>query len=404
MIMTRRVNVGGSGRGRLIWAASLLLMAGLAAAGKLPAGESSPDDSAPEVPAEAAAGAPAEVAPEASAEPAPEAPAEVGPEAPERPRQTRADACRVPAPGPEQDPEDEEWIDRFQQGIYTGVCGTANWFDGLFGTPRYDQDSNDTFGRIALFETWDDRDGLDTRLRLRARLALPAMRDRLRLTLGRGDERELVENRPANSENPLPPSFRRVNDDAWLLGLGYSRQEGLENGFDFGVGIRLRFPVDPFVRGTYRHNFIIDESTMLRFRETLFWRDTRGFGATTQLSLDRLLTDALLVRWNNTGTIAEDTEGLDWGSSVTLFQSLGNRRALAYTVLVRGETAADVGLQDYGVDLRYRRRLNRRWLFLELATSLTWPRETLEERRKINPGVGIGVEMYFGPVPDDQLR
>lgn len=344
-------------------------------------------------------------------------PAEVGPATPPRRRRGRADACRAPAPEPPQDiatqddgpgdpadPGDPEWIDRLQLGVYTGVCGAASWFDGLFGNPRYEQDSNETFGRVGLFETWDDRDGLDTRLRLRARLALPAMRDRLRLTLGRGDERELVEERPSNSENPLPPSFRNVNDDAWLLGLGYSKQEGLENGFDFGLGVRLRFPVDPYARGTYRHNFVFDESTMLRFRETLFWRDSRGFGATTQLSLDRLLTPDFLVRWNNSGTVAEDTEGLDWGSSVTLFQSLGNRRALSYTALVRGETAAEVGLQDYGVDLRYRQRLNRRWLFLELATSLTWPRETREERRKINPGIGIGVEMYFGPVPDEQLR
>lgn len=337
-------------------------------------------------------------------------PTDVGPATPPRPRRTRADACRDPSPDPddngegEQDADDEEWLDRFQLGVYTTVCGATNWFDGLFGNPRYEQDSNDTFGRLGLFETWDDRDGLDTRLRLRARLALPAMRDRLRLTLDRGDERELIEQRATSAENPLPPSFRNVSDDAWLLGLGYSKQEGLENGFDFGLGVRLRFPVDPYVRGTYRHNFIFDESTMLRFRETLFWRDSRGFGATTQLSLDRLLTPELLVRWNNTGTIAEDTEGLDWGSSVTLFQSLSNRRALSYTVLVRGETAAEVGLQDYGLDLRYRQRLNRRWLFLELATSLTWPRETLAERRKMNPGIGIGVEMFFGPVPDEQLR
>ena len=381
MITTCRVIVGTSLRCAATTALSLLMVSGLAA--ETPAGSAAPD-------IERAS------------------PSGIGPEAPQQPRRRRADACRVPVPGlddtPAQDPDDDEWIDRFQQGFYTGVCGAATWFDGLFGNPRFEQDSNDTFGRVALFETWDDRDGLDTRLRLRARLALPAMRDRLRLTLGRGDERELVEGRPSNTENPLPPSFRRVNDEAWLLGLGYSRQEGLENGFDFGLGVRLRFPVDPYLRGTYRHNFIFDESTMLRFRETLFWRDTRGFGSTTQLSLDRLLTSELLLRWNNSGTVAEDTEGLDWGSSVTLFQSLGDRRALSYTVLVRGETAADVGLQDYGVDLRYRQRLYRRWLFVEFATSLTWPRETLDERRKINPGIGIGVEMFFGPVPDVQLR
>jgi len=329
-------------------------------------------------------------------EPARDAKEPSGPDTPVRER----------APNPCLDPgsDDDEWIDLLQQGVYFGVCGTAAWFDGLFGNPRYEQDSNETFGRIGLYESWDDRDSFDTRLRLRARLALPAMQNRLRLTLDRGDESEIVEERPSNTENPLPPSFSSVSDDAWLLGLGYSKQEGLENGFDFGVGIRLRFPVDPYVRGSYRHNFIFDSTTMLRFRETLFWRDSRGFGATTQVTLDRLLSDQFLIRQDNVGTIAQDTEGLDWRASLTLFQSLSDRRALSYTALVRGETAAEVGLQDYGAEVRYRQRLHRRWLFIEFATSVTWPRETLEERRRINPGVGVGVEMYFGPVPDRQLR
>jgi hypothetical protein len=43
-------------------------------------------------------------------------------------------------------------------------------------------------------------------------------------------------------------------------------------------------------------------------------------------------------------------------------------------------------------------------LFIEGRTSLTWPQETLDEERKINPGVGLGFEMYFGPMPDSQMR
>ena len=46
----------------------------------------------------------------------------------------------------------------------------------------------------------------------------------------------------------------------------------------------------------------------------------------------------------------------------------------------------------------------RKWLFVELSASVTWPREELTEDREINPGVGLGFEMYFGPVPDSQLR
>ena len=61
-------------------------------------------------------------------------------------------------------------------------------------------------------------------------------------------------------------------------------------------------------------------------------------------------------------------------------------------------------IRNYGVEVRYRQQIFREWLFVEGRTSLTWPRETLDEERKINPGVGLGFEMYFGPMPDNQMR
>ena len=322
-------------------------------------------------------------------------------------------AAGPPAPPPAEAPsgkckkadtEEQEWIDEVQRGVYSGVCGAAAWFDGLFGTPRFDQDSNETYGRIGLYETLDRRDNLDTRLKFRARLALPAFQNRARITLGRGDEQELVEDRPPDSGDPRPAVLDPQTDDAWLLGLGYAKQNDLEKGFDFGIGVRLRFPVDPYVKASYRRNVIFNEKNMLRFRETPFWRDSRGFGETTQIAFDHLLSPRLLLRWNNIGTIAEDTEGLDWGSGVTAYQSFGRRRAISYSVLVSGETGADVPLQNYGVEVRYRRQVWRSWLFVELLGSVTWPRETLDEKREINPGIGAGFEMFFGPTPDSQLR
>lgn len=338
----------------------------------------------------------------AAAEPAPEA----APGSPEA-------EVAVIVPGPELGAEfkcsepgsdDNAWIDKVQRGLYKGVCGTAFWFDGLFGNPRFDQDSDQTFGRLGLFENYDRRDAFDTRIRLRARVQLPAMKERLRLTLGRGEEQAVLEERPADSTSPLPTTFQDVKDDAWLLGLGYSKQSGFEQGFDFGIGIRLNTPVDPYVKGTYRRNFVFNEDTMLRFRETPFWRDSRGFGATTQVALDHLATDTVLLRWNNNATIAEDTDGVEWGTGFTAYQSLKQRRAISYSALLRIETAADVPIQNYGFEARYRQSVFRKWLFMELSTSLTWPREDLTEEREINPGVGLGFEMYFGPVADIDLR
>jgi len=298
-------------------------------------------------------------------------------------------------------------IDRLQRGVYMTVCGTASLFDGLFGTRRFDQDSDETFGRLGLFEEWDRRDDFDTRLRLRARLALPALRNRLKLVVGRGNETQIVEGRGEETNGPetqLPSNFRSVEDDAWLLGLGYSKQRGLRRGFDFGAGVRLSSGLDPYTKGTYRYNLLFGETTMVRLRETVFWRDSRGFGETSEISYDQLLSPRYLFRWSNGATLAEDTEGLDWFSALSLFQSLTERRGLAYTTFLAGETSADVRLQNYGLETRYRQRLARKWLFLELKASLTWPRYELYEEREINPGVGIGFEMYFGPVPELQMR
>ena len=165
--------------------------------------------------------------------------------------------------------EGTAFIDKMQRGVYLSVCGTALWFDGLFGTRRFDQDSDATFGRIGLYELWDDRDGFDTRLRLRARLALPddggapaaVLRPRGREGGRRGH--------PARSRAaPCRAVSSEVEDDAWLLGLGYSKQNGLTNGFDFGVGIRISTPVDPYTKGSYRRTFIFSDATALRARQT----------------------------------------------------------------------------------------------------------------------------------------
>lgn len=296
------------------------------------------------------------------------------------------------------------WIDKVQTGLYDRVCGAALWFDGLFGNPRYDQDSNATYGRLGLFENYDHRDGFETKVRLRARVALPALKDRVRLTLNRDDEKDAIDEAPGNTENPIPQSFRSVDDEAWLLGLGYSKRSGLESGFDFGVGVRLRSPLDPYVKASYQHNIVFNQKTALRMRETPFWRDSRGLGATTQVSLDYLFRENMLFRWNNVGTVAEDTEGLEWGTTVTVYEDLHRRSALSYSALLRGETGAEVPIRNYGIETRYRRQVFRRWLFLDLSASVTWPREVPEERRKTNPGVGVGFEMYFGPVPELEMR
>lgn len=356
-----------------------------------------PDADSP-APAAVEADAPAPVAdaPSTAADSGPPVP--VSP-APEGAASSEDNPCREPEPTAKR-----ALVDKMQSGVFRSVCGTARWFDGLFGTRRFDQDSDETFGRLGLYEIWDERDGFDTRVRMRVRLALPTMERRMRLFFGRADEREVIEDSQPGAGGSVPSSFQRVEDESWLLGLGYSKQGKLENGFDFGAGIRIRTPVDPFTKGSYRHNFVFSDDTALRARQTVFWRDSRGFGETTEIDVDHLLTPNVLIRWDNSATLAEDVRRLEFSSALITFQSLGNRRAISYTAFISGIANTDVPVRNYGAEVRFRRQFMREWLFLEARTSVTWPRDTLAEEREINPGLGLGFEMYFGPVPDEQLR
>ncbi len=297
------------------------------------------------------------------------------------------------------------WLDRTQRTVYRTVCNTALWFDGFFGDVRYDTETGDTYGRLGLSGYQDERDGMDVRLRLRARFALPALSNRGAILLGRGDEKEIVEERTSTDFDALPSNFNDLDDEAWLLGMGFE-QGGMRKGFKFSIGAKLRAPPEPYVKGSYRRSISLSRRDLARFRQIFFWRDAEGFGSTSHLDFDHLVSDRLMVRWANYGTISEDeeVEGLEWGSTLTLFQSLSDRRAFSYRALIRGETKADVRHQNVGFEVRYRRRLMRKWLFVELVSSVTWPREFLIEERQANFGVGIGFEMYFGPVPDIQMH
>jgi len=308
-------------------------------------------------------------------------------------------------PNPCDQEDTEGWLDKSQEWIYETVCGSAMWFDGFFGNARADERSRNTFGRIGLSSFWDQRDGFDSKLRFRAKFALPSAKNRGSLMIGRGDEDEIIEERTTQMDT-IPGNFNNIGDDSFMIGLGYSRGEGLRRGFKVSVGVKVRAPPEPYVKLRYMRAFNLTDSTMMRLRPIVYWKTEERFGATMHVDFDQLLNETMMLRWANYANAAEtkDIRGVEWESSLYLFQALSNRKALTYRTMVLGATGAEEPLLNYGVELRFRQRVFREWLFLELLTSLTWPKEFQTEERDANFGIGAGFEMYFGPAPAYFMR
>lgn len=287
------------------------------------------------------------------------------------------------------------WIDRMQASLYRRMCLTSAGFDGFFGNARFDDEYESTHGSLSVGTLWDERDDWDPSVRFRVQLRLPQLNERFSAFVGRVDPDEYV-TEVRDDFDSLPRQFARAENDEVLLGLGYRRPGPGGGHFDASVGARLDWPPDVYAKVAYRLNQPFFERNVLRLHETIFWREEDGLGTTSRVDLERLLTDDILVRWTGSGTYAQETEGVRWFSNLTLYHSLGARRALAYQVGVSGETEREADIVDYGLRVIYRRSVYREWLFLELRSSVTWPRESLTEEREANLGAGIALEMQFG--------
>ena len=93
-----------------------------------------------------------------------------------------------------------------------------------------------------------------------------------------------------------------------------------------------------FAQTRYRRNVFAGTRNVWRFRETVFWENSEGFGSTTSLDFDRVIRRDLLFRWGNVGTFSESTEGLTWRSAALAYHNLGRSRAVAGEVFLRGAT------------------------------------------------------------------
>jgi len=299
----------------------------------------------------------------------------------------------------QRDRPDASMLERMRRRLTVTTCASSAWLDSLGGDQfRYDQ-YRATYGTISAGGLWSDYDGFDPRLRFRVRLQLPQWDERISAFAGRVGEDDYISDTEGDFEALPTRQFGTLEEESVLVGLGYSSPERTGNDFDFGVGVRVDLPIDPYARARYEIVRAFGEHYVLTARETVFWQNSEGFGTTTRMYLDRGISDTLLLRWTNLGKYTEETIGLEWYTQLTLFQSLNARTGLAYQLQTEGETDNEVQLTRHSARMILRRQLTWDWLFLEVRGGVSWPRRKVIEERKPSPEIGVALEMQFGNRP-----
>ena len=228
----------------------------------------------------------------------------------------------------------DPWIDRVHESLFNAVWRSGMHVDQWFGSTADESAYMQTSGSFAPALLYDEFDGFQPRLRFQVDMPLPRMNEKFHAFIGRVNRDEYVTERRPDS-GAFARQYGPVEDDETLFGIRY-REPKQGGRFQADAGLRLRTPLDPFVKGSWRFERGTSESTLFSLRETAFWQNSEKFGVTSRIDIERILDQTWLLRWTASATISQRTEGVRGYTALTALRGLPNRRAIGAEIVHRG--------------------------------------------------------------------
>lgn len=256
-----------------------------------------------------------------------------------------------------------DWLKEYIDSLSYNVDGF--FIDTFFGDDVIDDDVSGSRAKLSFFTRRIIGQPVDYNYGISIKLVLPNTNERFNLLLQSSEEEEGErENNPINS----------VENVEYSTALRYVFQETERWKVNLDTGVRWGLPPDPFSRLRFRRYAYFDD---FRFKATqsLFWSASDGIGEKTNFELNQPLNIDRLIRYSGGAQylLKDDYFNLNYG--LELFHELNAKEVLAYYYRAAGDTIADTTFNNYGIGIRYRRKIYQDWVFAEVNPELETQRD-----------------------------
>lgn len=268
---------------------------------------------------------------------------------------------------------DNTWIDRGRQKTKKVLSSTINHIDDWFGEPDANKPAKASI-RVMVDTRWNRFDGTTVSPRIRAKVRLPTLENRLSVLVGD----EILDDEPAGGgiHNDTRVGTQKVGEQA------FDRQQAKENnaslalrwskfrrsaGLDVDLGVRSD---DVFLRFKAEKNWQLSHDIRARFEQMYRYgtRSEHTLLSTVEVSQPQSVNRTLVNRAHLLYTHRDD-ENLNWSNS--LYQQhdwaarLG-KKSLSYGLYTGGDVInKNPNLNIWGPYVSYRQPIWREWLFLQ---------------------------------------
>lgn len=242
--------------------------------------------------------------------------------------------------------------------------------------------------------------GVKFRTSLNARVSLPNLEKKLKLVIMEETSPDTVAPIPIDPGTPAANkptqtnSFRTTSTE-----LRYYAHE-TKTGYAFlAAGSRFIWLPETYVRTRILTRRALVDNTFISPSATVFWQDHLGFGVTPQLEFGHPFAHQYIFVWANSATVYRNRSGFLWGTEVSLSRILSPVTAVALAVGAGGATRPsavsdryNMGANNYKISFKYRRKLYKPWLFLEVVPETNWRRNDAGGR-DILPAITVRLEI-----------
>ena len=238
----------------------------------------------------------------------------------------------------------------------------TQWVDNFFGNDERDLEQAESRLRLRTIYDWDQRLSNEVKFRLGGKVNLPQISDRLDLVF-RGEEMDGMGERDS----------QQYDEDRVGLQLQVGNTELEKHRFDLTMGVSSA-GLRPGVKYVYQDAFARDMN--FRFTQRIMHENDEGVYGISQFVLDKALSDRSLARSYTRLMRGEETDGLEWSTTLSYARAWNNERgrvgATWLYVGAEGQTEPYDYVSNYLVGVRFRRQAYRDFLFWEVEPSYNW--------------------------------
>lgn len=274
------------------------------------------------------------------------------------------------------------WVDKSHSATAESAQALVEWTDNFFGDPSYDVEKAESFLRLEFEHEWDEYNGSDFGVRLRGKVQLPKISQRVALVF---------------ADDDTAAADRQERSDEDQVSLQVNVRESSRSRLDGTMGWSSGAP-KPGIRFRHEDEFE-NTSRSYRYVQRLQWANDEKFFTLAQLDLFHAFDSDDMVRWSNRIKYGEETDGMEWRTRVSLFQRYyeDTKRPLAFRHfgLIRGETQPDSWVQNYALGTVVRRQMYRDFLFFEIEPSANYRRRDYEDDHDLAWQIIFRVEIHL---------